>query len=833
MKRVDLNGKWQFKAISSKHKESLPLIDVSQWMPATVPGTVHTDLLGAGKIPDPFYRMNEFEVQWVDAERWLYRKEFTVGKEILANDEVHLVAEGLDTYAHILLNGRAVGETANMFVEHRFKVKRLLKAGKNVLEVIFESPTIRAKQLEERYGALQVSHEPHRAYVRKAQYSFGWDWGPKLTTSGIWRPIYVEAFSTGRIKNVFARATNLTKQNADVRVDVDLDQCKEGIGKLRIELTGTGFEFQKYYDVRGARESFIIKVPNPRLWWPNEYGEQDLYQIKVTATAAGTECDTTSSVFGIRTVRLLQEKDDEGKSFVFEVNGEPIYCKGADWIPSDNFIPRITDATYERLLTLARDAHMNMVRVWGGGIYEQDIFYELCDRLGLMVWQDFMFACGEYPEDAWFVRQVRDEAEKAVTRLRNHPSIALWCGNNECEWIFCRANPRKSPDDMSGARIFRDILPSVCRSLDGTRPYWRSSPFGTGYPNDQSNGNHHEWDVWGMWKDYRDYDKVFARFVTEFGFQAPASSKTFESVTLSSDRYPQSRVFEHHNKLPEGTERLYRFQASHLPISADYEDFVYKGQIVQAEALKTATEHWRRRKFKTAGSMFWQLNDCWPVTSWAVIDSALRPKAAYFYSKKFYAPILVSFKQSGDSLEIWGTNDRLSAVRGQLLVSLRSFEGVKLWSKTYQVSIGRNGSKLLACIANEEICRVDPLQHYVLAQLFAGDEILAENRFFPGEPKHIRGQPSFVTFDLKQIDEQSYQVILTSKTLARSVRLDLEGEDADIEDNYFDIDPGGVKKVTIKTRSPLTLVQKMLRIRTLWGVTGVTNNTASNKKGSV
>jgi beta-mannosidase len=727
----------------------------------------------------------------------------------------------LDTYAQVKLNGKVIGEPSNMFVEHRFEVKRILKAGNNILEIVFDSPTLRMKQLEGQYGALKVSHVPYgayaRVYARKAQYSFGWDWGPKLATSGLWRSIYLEAFSDCRIKSIFARAVKISKQNADVRIDVDLERKGHAPTVLNFEMTGEGFEYRKSFNVTNARKSVTFKIPNPHLWWPNGYGDQSLYQVKVSAVSRGIECDTKSSSFGIRTIRLLQETDSDGKSFIFEINGVKIFCKGADWIPSDNFIPRIPTSTYERLLTMARDAHMTMVRVWGGGIYEQDIFYELCDRYGLMVWQDFMFACGEYPEDGWFLREVRDEAEKAVTRLRNYPSVVLWCGNNECEWNFCKGNPGKNPDEMNGAPIFRDLLPSVCRSLDGTRPYWRSSPFGIGFPNDESNGNHHQWEVWGLWKDYKDYEKDFARFVTEFGFQAPASLKTMEPVTLASDRHPQSRVLEHHNKLPEGTERLFRFLASHFLIPGDFDDFVFKGQLVQAEALKTAVEHWRRRKFKTAGSMFWQLNDCWPVTSWSVIDSGLRPKAAYYFAKKFYAPLLVSFRHTHDSLEVWGTNDFLLPLNGDLRVILRSFEGVESWTKLKPVIVPSNSSRLLMRIPNADTAGADPSQNYLHAQLQVSGKDVSENRHFLSEPKHMQSQPTALTIELVKLDDSSYELSVASKTLVKYVRIEIEGEDVVPQDNFFDVDPGVAKSTRIITEMSLEQLQRRLKIRSLWG----------------
>jgi beta-mannosidase len=816
MKKIDLNGEWKFKGANPQRSFPPDQADALEWMEATVPGTVHTDLMAVGRIPDPFVRINELEVQWVDSRQWSYRREFDVDDAFLLEDSLFLVAEGLDTYARLTLNGRLLGRTDNMFVEHRFDVKRFLKAGMNVLEVLFDSPVIHSQKLQQQYGALRVSLEPHRVYVRKAQYSFGWDWGPKLTTSGIWRDIYLEAISGCRIASVFARAETITKESAVVRVTIELDQFVRSPVAMNVEILGDGFERRQSFTMRGKAKSLVINVPKPRVWWPNGYGEQPLYQVRVAASVNGVECDSKVISFGIRSVRLLQEKDEEGRSFVVEVNGVKMYCKGADWIPCDSFIPRIGTSTYERLLTLARDAHMNMIRVWGGGIYEQDVFYELCDRLGLMVWQDFMFACGEYPEQAWFLRSVEDEASKAITRLRNHPSITIWCGNNECEWIFCTENPDKTPDDMTGAPIFRDLLPSLCRSLDGTRPYWRSSPFGIGFPNAESSGNHHQWAVWGQWKDYMEYKNDNARFVTEFGFQAPAHPRTFEAVTILSDRTPQSPVFEHHNKLPDGTERLFRFQAAHYGVGTEFEDFIYKGQLVQAEALKTAVEHWRRRKFKTAGSLFWQLNDCWPVTSWAVIDSALRPKAAYYYAKKFFAPVLVGFEKRQDGLDVWVANDLLSPVVGELALSLRSFDGTITWSKTLQAVVARNASKLLVQIGNLEYAQSDVAQSYLLAQFTVGGKICSENRFFLCEPKHMKEQTPVFTTELRRVGSNNYSLTISATTFVKGVHIEIDREDVEIDDNFFDIDAGISKTFVIVSQRPEEIITKRIALRSVW-----------------
>ncbi len=426
-----------------------------------------------------------------------------------------------------------------------------------------------------------------------------------------------------------------------------------------------------------------------------------------------------------------------------------------------------------------------------------------------------MFACAEYPEAPWFLKQVNDEAAKVVRRLRNHPSIVLWCGNNECEWIFCQHNPGKSPDEMKGSKIFKTLLPSVCRELDGTRPYWRSSPFGKGFPNAESNGNHHQWETWARWKDYKEYENDKARFVTEFGFQAPPHLKTLEQVTILSDLNPQSRVLEHHNKLPEGTERLFRFQAGHVNVGTGLADFIYNGQIIQAEALKTAVEHWRRRKFLTAGSLFWQLNDCWPVTSWSVIDSALRPKAAYYYAKKFFAPVLVSFCKMGKQLEVLGTSDQRTPLRATLEISLRSFNGSVMWSKSEHVSVGRNASKKLMSINITNFSHADPTQTYFLACLKKNDTVLSENRYFFVEPKHMQFPLANVEFRLSNDAENVHAVTLTASGFKKNIRIEIENEDAELDDNYFDIDAGIPKVVRIISRLPQKLIKERLRLRAL------------------
>ncbi|MEK6650842.1 MAG: glycoside hydrolase family 2 protein [Bacteroidota bacterium] len=814
MEQIDLNGSWQFRLASTPYPADIPS-GLDQWMPASVPGTVHQDLLANGKIDDPFVGMNENTVQWIDRQRWTYRREFELPDPVPASRRVELVAEGLDTYADVRINGRQVGRTENMFIGHRFNVKRFLRSGRNVLEVTFDSPTARSRALQRRHGRLRVALEPHRVYVRKAQYSFSWDWGPKLTTSGLWRPIRLEAADHPVLRHPFVRVARLMPGEARLHLSIELDNLLRSGLSLEVRIMGPGAEIRRRVRVLRYTVDLRMVLPRPHLWWPNGYGSQPLYQAVFNLLDGESVVHTVTTTFAVRTVRLVQERDKEGRSFVFEVNGARIFCKGADWIPGDSFLPRIADDTYERLLTLARDAHMNMVRVWGGGIYEQDTFYEMCDRLGLMVWQDFMFACGEYPDAPWFLRAVGGEARTVVQRLRNHPCIVVWCGNNECEWLFCVENPTKTPDDMTGAVIFRDLLRSAVREHDGTRPYWRSSPFGSGFPNDVSNGNRHHWEVWSFWKDYPEYTRDTGRFVTEFGFQAPANLATLASVLSPADRHPHGLAMEHHNKQVEGMERLFRFQAAHLGVSTEFEEFIQRGQLTQAFALQTAVEHWRRRKFRTAGTLFWQLNDCWPVCSWSVIDSALRPKAAYYAAKRFFAPILLSLTQTDRGVEAWAVNDRLRRVPAILTTRVLSFDGRELERREMNVTLKANASMKLALLTPSALTGFDPLICYVEARLRAENELESESRFFFAEPKHLQLPPASITTEWRRQTHGPCLLRLTSDSLVRAVVLSVDGEDILFSDNWFDLDPGITRTISFAANMEDGLMKKRLRVRSL------------------
>ncbi len=811
---LDLTGSWQFRAIDSSRRLPPGKRRCLWWMDARVPGTVHTDLLAADLIADPFYRMNESLVEWVEGITWLYRRTFVVPVAMLRADRVVLAAEGLDTYATIRCNGAEVGRTANMFVGHRFDVKPHLHPGTNVIEIEFDAPAVRAMALEKRHGRLLVSHGHHRVYVRKAQYSFGWDWGPSLATCGIWRNIFLEASTAGKMRHPFVKVLRIDRHSATIEISLDVDHTSRRPLTLSTTIVGGARIIEDARQCRAKALKFRLRIPDPRLWWPNGHGEQPMYRAYFSLRDRGDEVDRCDVPFALRTVRLVQDRDSRGKSFIFEVNGKRIFCKGADWIPADSFIPRITDSAYATLLRMAKEAHMNMIRVWGGGIYEQDIFYDLCDRAGLMVWQDFMYACGEYPEQPWFLREAKREAEEVVQRLRNHPSIVLWCGNNECEWSFCSQNPGKTADEMTGARIFRNILPEVCARYDGTRPYWRSSPFGEGFPNSEDNGNHHQWLVWSSWQDFGAYERNRARFVTEFGFQSPANRITLEEAMLPQDRHPQSEVMEHHNKQVEGTERLFRFLAAHYRFDGSWERFIRLGQLVQGEALKCAVEHWRRRKFETAGALFWQLNDCWPVSSWSVIDSALRPKAAYYFAKRFSAPVLVSLRRAEEGIEAWVTSDGPAPLAGTIELVWRSMEGGRKPVARRTLRIGADSSAKVMLVPEKHLKRFDSARWYLHAVLTAGGSTVSENRYFLREPKHLAlGDPG-VSANLRGSTEGDYRLTLKARRFAKNVAVEIEGEEIVWEDNYFDMDAGMTR--TLRFTSNLGTAQLRKRLRIQW-----------------
>ncbi|MFQ5638964.1 MAG: glycoside hydrolase family 2 protein [bacterium] len=817
--RIDLNGSWEFSVDwDGPQISQIPsgALSPDEWLLAQVPGTVHTDLLKNNKIDDPFYRDNELKVPWVAEVDWIYRKCFLVSEAALASHSVQLVAEGLDTFSTIFVNGHEVAQTRNMFIEHRFEVKEHLRPGENNIKIRLHSPVLWSKRAEEKYGRLFASHENHRVYARKAQYSFGWDWGPKLPTSGIWRPIYIETVKAIRLEDVFVDIDledSLNRARVSVQIETEIFDKKDVAFTAAATVNGE----KKECEIRENRCAIPFEIKNPHLWWPAGHGEPHLYQLKVEVRANNDIAEKRSLKFGIRKVELLQEKDDKGESFLLKINHEPIFCKGANWIPADSFLPRVCRDKYAALLNSAKDANMNMLRVWGGGIYENEIFYELCDELGLLVWQDFMFACAAYPDQDEFRENVSQEVEAVVRRLRNHAGIVLWCGNNENEWVWKNSTGRPITE-MPGYDLFHNRIPDICKNLDASRPYWPSSPFAGDDPNSAEEGNRHQWDIWSRWEDFRSVDKDLGRFITEFGFQAPANLCTYDKVTTREDRCPQSEIMEFHNKQTDGTERLFRFLAAHVPMPTSFDDFIYKAQVVQGEALKHCIEHWRRNKFHTSGALIWQLNDCWPVSSWSLIDSALRPKGAYFYVKRAFAPTAVSLTRNKEKIEVWTINDSLHSFEAKLMLTTLNFHGTTMFSKSLDLTVSGN-SALKACEFHLTELKINSAAcDYLKAELCVSGEIVAENRLSFKRIKHLEIPRPDWQMKLDKTGPKNYVLSLSASVFAKSVRIQSDSI-LQVVDNFFDLEAHCEKRVHISTEDESELSAESIQINSLWSAT--------------
>jgi beta-mannosidase len=824
MRQHLLSAGWRLKRRDPAAELSHDFAAADGWFPASAPGSVFLDLLAAGAIPDPFFGLNELDVQWVGEADWLYRCAFELPADLAGAGALDLCFDGLDTYATVWLNGAAVLTSDNMFVPQRVPIGQLARPGANELRILFESALRRGHELEAQRGPMRVwNGDASRVYVRKAQYHYGWDWGPVLMDAGPWRAVRLEAYAA-RIAELDCPAevaADLARAMLPVRVAVDLPAgAAPAELSVRLELLGPDGATAATATapvVDGAAQH-TFELDSPRLWWPAGYGEQPLYRLVASLvtkdegpeTNGGSRTDDTTAFvirpsalvldqaelrLGLRRLRLVQEpvEGEPGTSFVFEVNNTPIYCGGANWIPADSFVARIPDERYRSQLQAAVDAHMVMLRVWGGGIYEDDRFYDMCDELGLLVWQDFMFACGMYPAHREFQASVRAEATAQVARLRHHPSIALWCGNNEDYQI---ANSLGAYDmDFEGdftatkfpaRELYERLLPEVCAALDPTRSYWRGSPYGGQNGSDPTFGDRHTWDIWhGAMAPYQHYPKYMGRFVSEFGMQAAPALATVEEFAPPAERHPHSRTFEHHNKAEGGVRRLAIYLSDTVGLPSRLDDYVYATQLVQSEALAAAVRGWRRRwgvpgRRANAGALVWQINDCWPVTSWAFIDYALRPKAAYYTLKRELAPLAIGLAPAAGGAEVWALNGALQPAEAELELRAWTLGGELVAERRSPLALAPNQAAELGAF------EFDPAARLVIgARLLAGGAVLARAALWPEPLKYLDlPDPSLAVERLA-----GDQLRLRAERPAKGVLLSA-GDGVAWGDNMLDIMPG-------------------------------------------
>ena len=662
--------------------------DIPAEVPATVPGCVHTDLLASGLIPDPYLDSNEATVQWIGETDATYRTRFDLVDE--GHERIDLVSEGLDTVATLTLNGKEIGRTKNQHRSYRFDVRSTV-SNSNQLEVSFDAPLRAARESEQRIGAKPLVGDalPYNA-LRKMASNFGWDWGPTLTTAGIWKPIRLHQWSTARLAAVVPNVTVDDDGRGCVELSVELERTGDHTVTLEVELIAPdGTTTQTVETTTATSATMSLSVNEPDLWWPHGHGEPCLYQLNVRATSEGRELDSWTHDIGFRNVELRVQPDDYGTSFEFYVNGEFVWIKGANWIPGDCFPSRFGSQDYQAAIQHAVDAGMNMVRAWGGGIYESDDFYDICNREGILVWQDFQFACACYSEAAEMWTEVEAEAREHVARLAPNPSLAVWSGGNEniegyFRWGF---RERMGAGEAWGGGYYHELFPKIIAEIDPGRAYIPSSPWS---PNDDSDptladhGPVHSWKVWFS-VDYLEYRNAIPRFVAEFGFQGPANHATLMPAIHDERPAPDSPDMLNHQKAIDGNLKLERGWVGHLPEPTSFDDWYYTTQLDQAKAISCAVAHYRSYAPRNGGYLVWQLNDCWPAISWAMVDSGGRRKPLWYALRALNAQRVLVLQPREDEVALIVSNDSSEPWQDTVEVSRRTIGGEVL--STQQVVI--------------------------------------------------------------------------------------------------------------------------------------------------
>ena len=816
---------------------------LTNWYPATVPGVVHTDLLQNKIIEDPFFRLNERGLQWIDKEDWVYETCFTLAADMMRKENMELVFEGLDTYADVYLNDECILKADNMFRCWSIPVRQYIREENNILKVYFHSPVKidvpKWDALPYQYPASNDQSENGglfnkkiSIFARKAGYHYGWDWGPRLVTSGIWRPVYIRAWSDLRINDVFIEQKEVGAGRAVIAGHVELDADKDMNGVLVTitdEVTGRVLgEWQADLKRGTNRVTVDFVLHKPKLWWSNGLGEPFLYRFRTDIIAGGELLDSKTERVGIRSLKVVHQPDKDGHTFYIELNGRPVFAKGANYIPSDNFLPRVTPENYKRTILDAAGVNMNMLRVWGGGIYENDVFYDLCDEYGIMIWQDFMFACSMYPAEGALLDNIHQEAVDNVKRLRNHACIALWCGNNECQdawlgwgWKCEIERQNKEYADKIWAQYrqqYHVTLPGVVREYAPGTFYWPSSPFAfEGEMSGTTDGDRHYWSVWHGKAPISDYDSEKSRFFSEYGFQ---SFPEFESVKRYAP-YPEdwdirSEVMMSHQRGGDHANGLIEtYLLNEYKKPRDFRAFLYMNHVLQGDAIKTAIESHRRQMPYNMGTLFWQHNDCWPVASWASRDYYGRWKAQHYYVRKAYDDILISPVVEGDDLKVYAVSDRLENTSGRLQLQVCQFDGtvVHHWGK----SVGISGNDSRVCFSAPLAKLLEGADRgtvYVRVDYTDKSGRVYHNNYCLGKQKDMDYPKVDLQTEVRSI-EGGYEVMVSADKFARAVCLSVDDNESVYSDNYFDVQPKSSVQVQVRTRLSAEAFNGSLRLTCL------------------
>lgn len=791
--RVPLHTNWKFKQIGT-----------SVYYPASVPGTVHTDLLNNQIIPNPIYNLNESKVQWVETKDWEYVCRFSLNAQQQSTQHIQLVFEGLDTYAQVYLNDTLILSNHNMFHTHHINIKPYLKNDSNELKIIFESSVNKGKEAAKRLS--YTLPEKERVFTRKAQYQYGWDWGPRLVTCGIYKNVLLEFWDDAKINYTHYKIKSLSDSLAEIAVITEIECHQEKHATIEVIINDASIpekykqSIKQQHNVKLQKgitlDSFLIKIPKPKLWNCNGQGSQNYYEAYVGLSNQQQTSDYKLFHVALRTIEFVQEPDFFGQSFYFKINGQKTFMKGANIIPPDNFMSKKID--YHALVKQAKDANINMLRVWGGGLYLDDEFYTSCDLNGILVWQDFMFACAMYPGDSLFLKSVGIEAEQQIKRLRNHPCLALWCGNNENDEAWHNWGWQKqfnySKQDSAKIwcdyqKVFYDVLPTAVKNYDGVTSYISSSPMiGWGRKESLLKGDSHYWGVWWGMEPFEVYNKKVGRFMSEYGFQSMPSYFTLKKYGDSLNL--NSAYIKAHQKHPTGFQTINAYLKTDYKIPNSFFNYVYVSQLLQRDGMSIAIEAHRRAKPYCMGTLYWQFNDCWPVTSWSAIDYENVPKALYFATKKLYQNVMISMTHQRNNFVVYLINDSTHTINAELKTQLKNTKGEVLYTASKQLTIASNSSLPVDSLSESLIKPYSLNDTYWHCELIYQNKPIAYKNFYFVKPKDLKLHKPTI-----KITKTKHSLILKSDVLVKDLYLyGLDG-DLKLSDNYFDLEAGKQKEI--------------------------------------
>ena len=782
--KISLTDNWQFKGI-----------DTLNWKSATVPGNVFTDLLHHKIIEDPFVKNNEEKAQWVSNKNWEYKTAFNLSEEVIQKKNIELIFNGLDTYTTIFLNDSLIGQTNNAFKGFSFKVDAIIKS-ENKLKIIFTNTNYH-ESIKEEKNPYKLP-EGKRIFTRKAQFQYGWDWGPKLNTAGIWKGIFINAWDDLKFEDIYIKQKEVNNEKATLSAEIVIESPSDKnvtlFTKINREVISSNISLKK------GRHTYKvpIEITNPKLWWTHNLGKSYLYNFNFQLISDGKIKDEKSIKKGIRTIKLITKKDTIGESFYFELNGKPVYVKGANYIPQNSFQNKVSVEHYKKLLSDVVETNMNMLRVWGGGIYENDIFYDLCDEKGILIWQDFMFACAMYPGDKAFLKNVKEEAEQQVKRLRNHSSIALWCGNNENAegwkrwgWQANRGEKEKQELWNDYLALFDSILPNVVTENSET-DYWETSPkYGRGNSKYETEGDAHDWWVWHDAAPFEHFQERVPRFMSEFGFQSFPSYDVMNFINQEEELTLMTPNWKSHQKHSRGLKLIFDYMKRDYNVPINDEDYIYVSQLLQAKGIVMGIEAHRRAKPINMGTLYWQLNDCWPAISWSSIDYFGNWKALQYKAKKAFENVLISSIIENDSIKTYLVNDALKNLEGTLNLKIIDFYGKEVWSDSREINVKANSSKEYYSFTLDNI---DKKNTFLISEF--NDK---KSYFYFTKPKDLNLQKG----EIQQIitkTKTGFKITLKSSILQKDVFL-FTDEKGHFSDNFFDLLPNETKVIKFKTDS--------------------------------